>query len=330
MVIPLIWGRYTLRSRTLDWMLLAGIIAHGTGLAFGQTYPDKPVRIVTAEVGGAQDVVSRIVSQGITGILGQQVVVDNRGTLIAIESVSHARPDGYTLLVTGTTLWLWPLLQNVSFDALHDFSPISLLVREPSILVVHPSLPVHDVADLIALAKVRPGELNCATATTGGAPHIAAELFKFMAGVNIASIPYKGGGKALIDLFAGQVQLMFPLAGGAAPYVASHKLKALAVTSAEPIAMFRGVPTIAASGLPGYESESSVAVFAPAGTPASIIKRLNQDIVQFMTRGNTRERFFNMGSEPVGSSPDQLAARMKSEIASLGEVFKHAKINVRQ
>ena len=313
---------------------LAGILTMVTVAALcdivaAQNYPHKPIRIVTSEVGGSLDFSARIVAQGLTGALGQSVIVENRGGAsgaIMAQMVARASPDGYTLLFYGSALWILPLLQATPYDAIKDFAPITAAIRSPTILVVHPSLQVASVKDLIALAKSKPGGYNYASSATGGSAHLAAELFKSMAGVNMVRISYKGNGPAVNDLIAGQVHLMFSSAAGVMPHVKSGKVKALAVTSAQPSELLPALPTVAATGLPGFEASTVYSIFAPARTPAPLVTRLNREIVQLLLRADAKERFFNAGVEPVGSTPDQLAATIKSEVASLGKVIKEAGI----
>ncbi|MBI3939178.1 MAG: tripartite tricarboxylate transporter substrate binding protein [Betaproteobacteria bacterium] len=309
------------------WIFSVGMMVLAAGVVSGQAYPNKPIRIVAPEAGGGGDFAARLIALGLSGSLGQQVIVENRGGasgIIAGRTVAKAPPDGYTLLFYGSIFWIGALLQDVPYDPVADFSPITLATSSPNILVVHPSLPVNSVKELIALAKARPGELNYAS-TTGSTPHLAAELFKAMAGVNIVRIPYKGAGPALNDLIGGQVQLMFPVAAAVTPHVKSGRLRALAVTSVEPSELVRGLPTVAAT-VPGYESVQMTAMFAPAKTPATIINRLNQEIVQVLNRADVKEKFFNAGAKVVGGSPEQLMATMKSEMARLGKVIKDAGI----
>jgi tripartite-type tricarboxylate transporter receptor subunit TctC len=187
---------------------------------------------------------------------------------------------------------------------------------------VHPALPVNSIKELIALAKAKPGALNYASGGVGTTPHLAAELFKAMAGVNIVHIPYKGAGPAISDLIGGQVQLMFPNAAAVGPHLKSGKLRALAVTSSQPTALVPGLPTVAASGLPGFSSVLIVGMFVPAKTPATLINRLNQEIVRVLNNPEVKEKLFNTGSDVVGSSPEQFAAAIKSEVARLGKVIK--------
>ena len=298
-----------------------------SGIVCGEDYPNKPVRMVTSEPGGGNDFAARLIAQGLSLTFKQRVVVDNRG-IIAAEIVAKAPPDGYTLLFYGNPFWLAPFLRdNVPYDPVRDFFPISLAVSTANILVVHPSLPVKSVSGLIALARARPGELNYSSGTIGAASHLAAELFRTMAGIKIVRVPYRGTGAAFTALIAGQVQVMFPTAGSVTPHLKSGRLKALAVTTAQPSALFPGLPTIAASGLPGYESVSLVGIFAPTETPAAIIDLLNRNIVRVLDQADVREKFFNAGVDAIGGSPAELAAAMKSEMARMGKVIRDAGIH---
>ena len=296
----------------------------GAGLASGQDYPVKPVRLVSPGPGGGADFVARLIAQGISGPLGQQVVVDNRPAgVIPGQIVAKARPDGYTLLINGNSFWIAPLMQDSSpFDPLKDFSPITTAVGSPNILVVHPSVTANSVKQLIALAKARPGTLNYASSAAGGSVHLSAELFRYMAGINIVRINYKSSGAAVTALLGGEVQLMFANAPTVAPHGKTGKVKALAVTTLQPSALFPELPTVAGSGLPGFEVASVYGIFAPARTPAAIVQRLNQEIVRFLARPDVKEKFLAGGVETIGSSPGELAAAMKSEINRMGKVIR--------
>ncbi|MGZ5117916.1 MAG: Bug family tripartite tricarboxylate transporter substrate binding protein [Burkholderiales bacterium] len=299
------------------------------GVAYGQSYPVKPIRVVTAEPGGGNDLAARTIGQAVASRLGQPWVVDNRGGaggLIAFETVARAPADGYTLLVYAGNLWTIPLLRkNVRYEV-KDFAPITWAARSPSTIVVHPSVPVYSVQDLIALAKARPGQLSYGAGGVGASTHLAAELFKSMAKVDILFVPYKGNGPAMNDLISGQVQMMFGTAGTVTPHIKSGRVRAIAVTSAEPSILAPGLPTVAASGLPGYESISIYGVYAPAGTPQAIIRQLNLAIVAVLNTPELRERFLNVGMETVGSTPEQLAAAMKADEARLRKVINEAGI----
>ena len=315
-----------------NWRFVAalisiGFIALGAGAASGQAYPNKPIRIVTSAAGGNNDVSARITAQGISGPLGQPVIVDNRPNgVIPGEIVSRAAPDGYTLLVYNNGFWLGPLLLKSPYDPVRDFLPITLSDSTPSVIVVHPSLAASSVKELIALARAKPGELNYATTGGGSSSYLAGELFKALTGVELVNISYKAVGLALTDLIAGRVQLMIPPATATAPHVKSGKLRALAVTSAEPSPLYPGLPTASASGVPGYELVSRTGVFAPARTPAAIIRRLNQELVRFLHGAEAKQKFLNVGIETVGSSPEQFAAIIESEIAVFSKVIKDARI----
>ena len=298
--------------------------------AFGQDYPRRPIRVVTAEPGGGNDFGARVIVQGIAGGLGQPMIVDNRGGaggLIAADLVAKAPADGHTLLFYANNIWIIPLLQkNVPFDAVRDFAPISWVAGSTSILVVHPSIPVKSVEDLIAHAKARPGELNYGSGGNGSSTHLAVELLKSMAKINLVRVTFKGNSPALNALFAGEVQMMIVTAGTVTSHLKSGRLRALAVTSRQPSPLAPGLPTIAASGLPGYESLQIYSLFAPAKAPAAIVKRLNEEVVRVLAKPDVKDKFLANGMEVVGSTPQELAATMKSEIVRIGKVIQDAGI----
>ncbi len=304
------------------------LAAASASVACAQTYPNKPIRMVTSSAGASTDFTARLIAQSLTGELGQQVVVDNRGGSVStsVGIVAKAPPDGYTVLIYAGSLWIAPMLQQVPYDPIKDFSPITLAASSPYILVVHPTVLVTSVKELIALAKAKPGELNYGSSGLGTANHLAAELFNAMAGVNVVHVPYKGAGPAINALIGGQLQVMFPSAGSVTSHIKSGRLRALGVTSAEPSALAPGLPTVAASGVPGYESVLMIGVFSPSGVPAALINRLNQEIVKALRKSDIRERLFNAGVEAVGGTPAQLAASVKSEMARLSKVIKDAGI----
>ena len=309
-------------------VLQGALIALGAGAASGQIFPNKTIRIVTTQPGGPNDFAARLIAQGLTGSTGQQVIVDNRGGgIIATDVAAKSPADGYTLLFNGSIVWLLPLMQETTpWDMFRNFSPVALAVRAPSVLVVHPSLPARSVRELVALAKARPGELYYASAVAGSANHLTAELFRAMAGVKIVHVPYKGGGQALTALIGGEAQMMFGLADAVMVHVGSGKLRALGVTSAEPSALFPGLPAIAAT-VPGYESVSMFGLLAPMGTPAPVVSRLSQDVLGLLGRAETRERFLKAGMEVVGGSPEQFAHAIKSEVTAMGKVIRNADIH---
>ena len=296
--------------------------------ALAQDFPSKPIRVITSSFGGGADFAARVAAQGMAETLGQQVVVDNRaGGLIAIEAVAKAPPDGYSLLVDGTGLWVGPLLRRASYDTVRDFSPVALIAGAPNILVVHPSLPVKTVQNLIDLAKRRPNELNYGSTGVGGSAHLAVELFKSMTRAEITHVPYKSVNQAMTDLVGGQIHLVFPAAAAASPHIKSGRLRALAVTSGRPSALFPDLPTVT-STVPGYEVAALFGILAPARTPTSIIAKLNQAVVQTVNRADVKQRFLNSGAEVIGGSPEQFAATINADVTKWEKVIKDAAIKV--
>jgi len=309
--------------------LLAVVAATGAlGLSAGATaqdgYPSKVVRIVTAAPGSNNDWGARLLGDEISPSLGHRVIVENRGGLAA-EVVAKAPPDGYTVLFYGPAAWTLQLFRSTGFDPVQDFAPVTLVMSWPIVLVVHPSLPVKSVKDLIALARARPGALNYASGTIGATPFIAGELFKYMAGVNIVRGPYSGTGPSVIGLCSGEVELMFPGAGSVWHFVEQKRLRALGVASSRPSALTPGLQPIALT-VPGYESTSNIAFFAPARTPASIISRLNRELVAALGKPEVREKLLKGGVEAVGSSPEELGAYVKLDIARIEKLIKSAGI----
>jgi len=294
-----------------------------------QHYPVKPLRIVTSEPGGVADFTARLIAQGLSTAFHQPAIVDNRGGasgVIGIDIVARAPADGYTLIVFSPSLWTLPLIQRTSYDTLRDFAPVTLAVTAPNLLLVHPSFPATSVKVLIALAKAKPGEYNYAAGSIGAASHLSGELFKSMAGVDIVRVPFRGTAPALNALLGGQVQMMFAGAGSAVPHVLSGRLRALAVTSAQPSVLFPELPTIASSGLPGYELETNTGMFAPAATPVAIINRLQAEIARALHQPEVKQRLAAAGIEPVANTPAEFTAKVKAEIARLGKVVKEAGI----
>jgi tripartite-type tricarboxylate transporter receptor subunit TctC len=308
-------------------LIASGVLIFDARVAAAQAYPVRPIRLVTAEAGGGNDVQARLIAQGLSMRMGQRVVVDNRPSgVIPGEIVSKAAPDGYTVLLYNNTFWIGTLMQKTPYDVTKDFSAVVWVSSTPNVLVVNSAVPVKSVAELIALAKANPGDLNYASSGNGASNHLAGELFKSMAGINIVRIAYKGAAQGLNDLMGGRVQLMFPTSVSVTPFLKSGQVKALAVTSAAPSALAPGLPTMAAAGLPGYESISIYGVFARAGTPRPLVEKLNAEIVRVLSAPELKERFFNIGMEPVGGSPDQLAATIRSEMIRMAKVIKDAGI----
>ena len=318
--------------RIPERLFAASLLLLAAGVASAQNFPTRPLRIITADTGSTNDLVARLIAQGLTGNLGQQVIVENRGGasgLIAAQALVKSPPDGYTLLLYSSALWIGPLLQDPSANPIRDFAPITLAASSPNLLAVHPSLPVKSVKDLIALAKRRPGELNYGSSSLGSSNHLGAELFKSMAKVNIVRVNYKGGGGALSALMAGEVQLMFVTSGLVSGHLKSGRLRALGICSLEPSTLYPGMPTVAASGLPGFESGSIYGTFAPPKTPETLVNRLNQEIVRAINQSEIKERFFSIGVEGIGNSTAQFATSIKSDIAGMTRLIKEASISIK-
>lgn len=294
--------------------------------AAAQTWPAKAVRIVVGyPPGGPTDLLARIVAQKLTESWGQQVLVDNRpgaSGMIGAEVTVRAAPDGYTLLMVPVTYAVTPsLFPKMAYDAVKDLAPVAQVAAAPFILVVHPTLPVKTVKDLIALARSRPGQINYASASAGGMPHLAGELFNTMTGVKMVHIPYKGAAPATTDLLAGQVSLMFNNMLSAMPQVKSGRLRAIAVTSIKRSAAAPELPTIAET-VPGYEASGWYAALAPAATPRELIARLNNDMNRVMKMPDVTQRLASDGVEAVGTTPDQFGIYLRSEITKWGKVVQ--------
>jgi len=293
--------------------------------AQAQGYPTKPVRFVTSEPGGGNDIVARVLAEGLTASLGQRVIVDNRG-IVAAEIAKNASPDGYTLLVYGANIWLLPYLrERVAWDPLRDFAPITIAVQLPNVLVVHPTVPVKTTREFIDYARTRPGKLDYAAGTIGVSPHLAAELFKSMTALDLVRVPYKGGGPALNGLIAGETQVMFPNVGSVMTHMKSGRVRALGVSSAQPSALAPGLPTIA-SVVPGYEFVAVICLYAPAKTPRAIVEQLNREAARVLKAPDVKERLFNAGNEVVANSAAEFAAYMKADMQKMGKVIKDAGI----
>ena len=315
-------------TRTILPILAVGPAMLVASIVSGQDFPNKPIRLVTSAAGGGGDFTSRLLAQGISGPLGQQIIVDNRPTgPIQGQIVSQAPPDGHTLSVAGSSGWIQTLLRkNAGYDMLRDFVPVSLIEMSVNVVAVHPSLPAKSVKELIALAKARPGELSYGSAGVGGAGHLATELFNSMAAIKVVHIPYKGAALSLIDLMSGQVQFTFSSLASVTPHVRTGRVRALAVSSSQPSAMAPELPTITASGVPGYEAVNMTAMLAPAKTPAAIVNRLSQEITRFVRQSDVKQKFFNAGVEVVGSSQEEFAIALKSDLARMGKVIRDADI----
>jgi len=294
-----------------------------------ESFPSKPVRIVVPfPPGGGADILARIVSQHMTESFGQPVIVENRagaGSMIGIEAVAKAPADGHTLLIAVTAFVINPsLYRKVNYDPIRDFSPVSLGIRFPYLLVVHPSLPVKTVKELIALAKTHPGKITYASSGTGLSNHLAGEMFKDAAGIDIVHIPYKGGGPALTEMLGGQVSMTFGTVLQTLPQVRAGKLRALGVSSAKRVSFAADLPTIAETGLPGFEAIGWYSFAVAAGTPAPIQTRLNQELVRILQLPAVNERLLALGTEPHPSTMQEARDFYASELARWTKVVVRA------
>jgi tripartite-type tricarboxylate transporter receptor subunit TctC len=297
-----------------------------------QVYPAKPLRMIVAyPPGGGTDIVGRMLAQKLSESLGQSVVVENRGGAsgnIGTELAARAAPDGYTILMgnVAPNAINVSLFKDLPFDPVADFAPVSLVASTPNILVVHPSTPARTVKEVVALAKAKPGTLNFASAGVGSSSHLAGELFRILAGADIVHVPYKGAGPAMVDVLSGQVQLYFATMPAAMPHVKRGKLAPVAVTSARRSQALPDLPTIAESGVPGYEASTWYGVLAPAHMPSAVVARLHGDIVKILADAALHARLADQGFDPVGSSPEEFGAYIKSEILKWGKVIRDAGI----
>ena len=310
--------------------LVTAALAAWAGGVSAQTYPVRPVRIVVPfAAGGGVDVTARILAQGLTERLGQSVFVENRtgaSGIIGTEFVAKSAPDGYTLLVgSQTTQAVVPAMYKTSYEGARDFSPITVAATSPLMIVVHPSLPEKSVRDLIALAKSRPGQLTFGAAS-GGTPHMAGELFKLTAKVDMLFVPYKGEGPAVADAMGGQISMVFSNLPVVLPLARTGKLRGIAVTSAQRVATASEFPTVAESGLPGFEASTWFGFLAPAGVPREIITKLNAEAAAALNTPAVREKMAGMGLFVVANTPEQFAELLKKEIPRWAKVVKDAGI----
>ena len=314
------------KLRFFQTLMLICAAALMSGPASAQNYPSKPIRVLTGASGGGIDITARIVSQGLAEGLGQPAVVDNRGGgggIMAGDMTAKALPDGYTLLVYSSNIWLLPYLQEkVPYDPVRDFAPITWVSSSFNTVVVNLGLPVKTIKELIAYGKANPGKLNYAHGGQGGGLHLAAELFKAMTGVQMTPVAYKANPFAFADLVNGQVQVMFAFATSVAPLINAGKVRAIAISTLKPSPLAPGLPTIAESGVPGYEAGNYLALFAPAKTPPAIIRRLNQVTVAWLKKPETTKSFFDLGAQVIASTPEELTTAMKGDMAKWGKIIK--------
>ncbi len=310
------------------WLVLACVLATETG---AQSYPNRTVRIVVPiSAGGSTDVFARTLAIGYTEAWHQQVIVDNRpgaGGMIGSEMVAKAPADGYTLLMAYTSHVVNPALwTRIPYDTLRDFAPVAMVATVPSVLIVHPSLPVRSVRELIAFAKRRPHELDFGSSGVGTASHLSGVLFSQRAGLFMTHVPYKGGVPAMYELIGGQISVMFGSLATAFPNISNGRVRALAVTSAKRALASPQVPTMQEAGIPGYEAVAWFALFAPAQTPGTVINKLNAETVAMLSQRNLRERFLTQGAEVAVSTPGELHDRVLAETAKWAAVIRAAKI----
>lgn len=317
-------------------VLALGALAFGAALtshnvAAQYVYPSRAIRlIVPAAPGGGTDFTARMIAQKLTESMGQTVIVDNRPGAagnIGVEIAAKASPDGYTLVMPITSFSINPhLYAKLPFDTIKDFAPVVLASSAPLFLVINPSVPAKSVSELIAVAKSKPGQLNYANSGNGTTAHLAGELFKKMAGVNLVSVPYKGGGPAVIDLIAGHVQIYFSTIPAALAHVQAGKLRGVAVTATKRVNLIPDVPTVAESDLPGFAVVGWFGIFAPAATPKPIIARLNQEINAVLRTPETQKRFAGEGLIPGSGTPEELGNFLRAELAKWGALIKEAGI----
>ncbi|HSC95281.1 MAG TPA: tripartite tricarboxylate transporter substrate binding protein [Burkholderiales bacterium] len=308
--------------------VLAAVIGGGAASA---AYPERPVRvIVPSPPGGGNDIMARLAGQKLTEAWGRQVVVDNRpgaGGAIAFEMAARAEPNGYTLVLGSTNFTVLPEIRKVNYHPIRDFVPVSLLAKSMNILLVHPTVPAKSAKELIALAKRHPGKLNYATSIATSV-HLAAELFKARAGVNVVMVSYKGMGPALVDLVAGQVDMAFANPAASQAYVRSGRLRALAVTGEKRSALLPDIPTIAEAAIPGFEASTWWGILAPAGTPAAVVAEVNGKLAAALTQRDVVNRVAALGADLAGGPPERLAGHLNAEIPKWREVIRVANIRL--
>ena len=311
--------------------LIAAALACAATLASAQTYPSKPIRwIVPFPPGGSTDLLARVVGQKLTESWGQQVVVENRGgaggTVGAAEA-ARAPADGYTLFMGAIHHTIaTSAYPKLPYDFQRDFAPITVVAIVPNVLVVNPSIPAKNVKELIAYAKANPGKLTYGSAGMGTAHHLIGEVFNSRAGVDILHVPYKGSAPAIADLIGGQVAIMYDTVASCLPHVKAGKLRALAVATAKPSSALPDVPTISDAALPGFEVTTWFGALAPAKTPKELIAKLNAEMVRILGMPDVRKRLLDSGAEPVGNTPEQMAAQIKKETEEFAKIVKQAKI----
>ena len=319
------------RSTCVHALLLATIAL--SGLAYGQAYPVKAVRmLVPFPPGGGTDYTARLIGQKLSELWGQPMVVENRpgaSTTIASEIVARSAPDGYTLIMASVNHTINPSLYGkIPYDTIKDFAPVTVAVTASYVLVVHPSLPVKSVKELISLARAKPGQINYSSSGSSGPQHLAGELFKLMSSADLTHVPYKGGGPAVMALLGGHVSVMFSTPVSAMPHIKSGRLRALAVTSMERSAAFPDLPTISEAALTGYEAVTWWGILAPARTPREIVTKIHGDVYRVLQTADTRSRLAAEGVNPSGTSPEQFSLMIRDEIVKMEKIVKAAKVKL--
>ena len=292
-----------------------------------ETFPARAIRLISPFApGGGNDIISRTLGAAVSKGLGQSIVVDNRpgaNTIVAMEILARATPDGYTLLTTSSSQATnATLYSKLPYDSLRDFAPVSMVGMSPLVVAVNPALPIKNVSDLVAAAKAKPGSIMYPSAGTGNSTHLSGELFAVMAGVTLTHVPYKGLGPGMLDLMAGRLQVVFATAPSAIPHIKTGRLRGLAVTTAARSNLVPQLPTVAESGVPGYEAGSWYGIISPAGTPRTIVARLNKEITSVLATPEFREQLMAAGADPAPDTPDAFAAYIKSEIVKWARVIK--------
>jgi tripartite-type tricarboxylate transporter receptor subunit TctC len=310
-------------------LILAAALTFG-GSAMAQNFPSRPLHIVVPNpAGGTVDIVARAVQQGLAEKLGQPVIIDLKpggNNVIGTEFVARAAPDGYTILLGGTHLTINPLVRKLPYDGLNAFAPVALLAATPNVIAVNPSVAANTIQELIALAKARPNRLNFATSPTGNGIYLAGERFKALAGIEMNSVPYQGGVQAALAVAGGHAEVLIAPLSDAAPHVASGKLRVLAVTSAQRVEMLREVPTLAESGLTGFQAQQWFGAFVPAGTPQAVIERLSATMREALEKSAVRTALAKIGVSLMPLGPDELAKFLKGETLMFAEVIRQAGI----
>ena len=320
-------------ARSVRWLIVFTFALPILGHSQSTTpYPAKPIRlIVPFAPGGGTDILARSLGQLLGSSLGQQVIVDNRpgaGGVLGAELTAKSAPDGYTIMMVSSSYSVNPALYKLSFDPIKDLTPISQVASVPFVLVAHPSVPINNLRELIALAKAKPGQLNFASSGLGSSPHLAGEYFNMRAGTQIKHIPYKGGGPAIADVMGGHVQFLFSTVVQGIPHIKSESLKAIAIGSLKRSAALPDVPTIAESGIPGYDVTNWFGILGPRDMPRQIVEKLSTEIAKHLRNPEFMAKLAAEGAEPVGSTPAEFAQLISSEIEKYGRIVKETQIKV--